>query len=91
MGRRPVVLLSRGAAYRARNQVTVAPLTTRVRGIRSEVGLGPQDGLPRPCVANLDNINTIRVGQLLERVSQLGADKIRSIEDAIHYALGLAH
>jgi len=42
-------------------------------------------------VANLDNINTIRVGQLLERVSQLGADKIRSIEDAIHYALGLAH
>ena len=65
-GRRPVVLLSRDEAYAARALVTVAPVTTRIRNIPVEVILGPQDGLPRRCVVNLDTITTISKANLLE-------------------------
>ena len=47
-GRRPVLLLSRNEAYAVRELVMVAPLTTRIRGIPSEVSLGDEDGVPRP-------------------------------------------
>ena len=52
--RRPVVLLSRNEAYGVRSLVIAAPVTTRVRGIPSEVPLGAADGMPRDCVADLD-------------------------------------
>jgi mRNA interferase MazF len=58
-GRRPVVLLSRDEAYSVRELVTIAPVTSRIRGIPTEVRLGPEDGLPKPCVINLDTITTI--------------------------------
>src|SRR5438128_876447 len=58
-GRRPVLLLSRDEAYLVRELVTVAPLTTRVRQIPSEVPLGPGDGVPKTCVVNLDTVTTI--------------------------------
>ena len=58
-GRRPVVLLSRNEAYAVRELVTVAPVTTRVRQIPTEVVLGVAEGLPKPCVTNLDTITTI--------------------------------
>src|SRR4030065_255030 len=59
VGRRPVLLLSRNEAYEVRSRVIIAPVTTQLRGIRSEVPLGPEDGLPRRSVANLDTILTI--------------------------------
>ena len=61
-GRRPVVLLSRNEAYAIRELVTVAPVTTRVRQIPTEVPLGPAEGLPKSCVVNLDTITTIPRG-----------------------------
>ena len=54
VGKRPVVLLSRNEAYAVRNAVTVAEVTSTIRGIPVEVPLGPEDGLPKKCVANLD-------------------------------------
>nr|BAL56656.1 hypothetical conserved protein [uncultured Acetothermia bacterium]BAL59325.1 hypothetical conserved protein [Candidatus Acetothermum autotrophicum] len=54
VGRRPVVLLSREAAYQIRSKVTIAPVTTRIRGIQTEVGVGPEDGLPRRSVVDCD-------------------------------------
>jgi mRNA interferase MazF len=57
--RRPVLLLTRNAAYALRTSVTVAPLTTTIRDIPVEVSLGPRQGLPRKCVVNLDEIQTI--------------------------------
>ncbi len=65
-GRRPVVPLSRNQAYGARTLVTVAPVTTRVRPIGAEVALGRADGLPCPCVANLDTITTVPMVNLQE-------------------------
>ena len=90
IGRRPVVLLSRDEAYAVRNAVTVAEVTTTVRGIPVEVPLGPEDGLPRECVVNLDTIVTIRRDSLVERIVLLRAEKITQIDSAIKFALSLS-
>jgi len=89
LGRRPVVLLSRDEAYEVRNAVSVAELTTRIREIPVEVPLGPEDGLPKKCVVNLDTIITIRKDLLVERISLLRAEKIEQINAAFKFALSL--
>ena len=88
-GRRPVVLLSSNEAYTVRNAVTVAEVTTRIRGIPVEVALGPEDGLPKTCVANLDTIATIRKETLTERLTHLRFEKIEQIDAAIRFALAI--
>jgi len=88
-GRRPVLLLSRNEAYAIRELVTVAPVTTRARHIPSEVPLGLEDGLPRPCVVNLDIITTIARRSLREKLAALDSEKLKAVEVALHFALGL--
>ncbi|MCX8102822.1 MAG: type II toxin-antitoxin system PemK/MazF family toxin [Candidatus Bipolaricaulota bacterium] len=87
--RRLVVLVSRDEAYRIREWVTVAPVSTRIRGIRAEVELGPTDGLPHRCAVNLDSLITIRKARLRKRIVQLSTEKIRAVNDAIKFALNL--
>lgn len=89
-GTRPVLLLSRNEAYPVRELVTVAPLTTRIRQIPTEVGLGPDDGLDRLCVANLDTLTTIPKSLLTARLAALRPGKIAAIDRAVRFALGLA-
>jgi mRNA interferase MazF len=88
-GRRPVVLLSRNEAYAVRELVTVAPVTTRVRQIPTEVKLGTEEGLPKRCVANLDTITTIPKRTLTERITALPKEKLTAVERALKFALGL--
>jgi mRNA interferase MazF len=88
-GYRPVVLLSRDEAYAIRELVIVTPVTTHVRGIRTEVRLGPEDGLPRVCVANLDVIMMTSKNSLRQRIASLSSEKLRAVDAAIHFALGL--
>lgn len=88
-GARPVLLLSRDAAYGKRSSVTIAPVTTRIRDIPVEVPLGPEDGLPRSSVVNLDEIATIYVSTLARQVTMLSPAKMRRVDDAIRYALDL--
>jgi len=88
-GKRPVLLLSRNEAYAVRELVTVAPVTTRIRHIASEVSLGPEEGLPRPCIVNLDSITTIAKGSLCDRLTSLSLEKLKEVEVALHFALGL--
>jgi mRNA interferase MazF len=88
-GKRPVVLLSRNEAYGVRELVTVAPVTTRIRRIASEVPLGPEDGLPKRYVANLDTITTIPKRALISRVAPLPRDKVSAVDQALKFALGL--
>ncbi|MBA7650179.1 putative endoribonuclease MazF5 [subsurface metagenome] len=88
--KRPVVLLSRDEAYPIRNAVTVAEVTTTIRDIPVEVCLGPEDGLPKRCVANLDTIITIRKELLRERVCLLSAEKISQVNQAIKFAFCLS-
>jgi len=89
LGRRPVVLLSRDEAYAVRNAVTVAEVTSTIRGIPVEVNLGPEDGLPKKCVVNLDTIVTIRKELLIERITVLRNEKIEQINAAIKFALSI--
>ena len=90
IGRRPVVLLSRDEAYAVRNAVTVAEVTSTIRGIPVEVDLGCEDGLPKKCVVNLDTIVTIRKDLLIERIAILRDEKIEQLNSAIKFALSLA-
>lgn len=89
-GRRPVLLLSRDEAYVVRQLVTVAPITTRIRRIPTEVLLGPEDGLPKPCVVNLDTITTIPKHSLAEPIGPLSREKLAAVERALKFALALA-
>ncbi len=79
-GRRPVVLLSRDEAYAVRSLVVIAPLTTRVRGIPTEVSLAVEDGMPQSCVANLDVITTVPKDCLRSRLVMLSPKKLMEIE-----------
>ena len=89
VGRRPVVLISRDAAYKVRTSVTVGLVTRTQRGIPVEVPLGPEDGLPEECVANLDNILTIPKARLTQQITTLSSQKMADVDRAIIFALGL--
>ena len=89
VGKRPVVLLSRDEAYKVRNAITIAQITTTVRNLPVEVFLEKKDGLPQACVVNLDTITTIRKSILTERICALRVEKIRAINEAIKFALAL--
>lgn len=89
IGHRPVVLISRNDAYRYREFITVAGVSTRIRRLDAEVLLGPEDGLPRVSAVNLDSISTISKASLEEYIATLSREKIRAVNAAIRYALGL--
>jgi mRNA interferase MazF len=88
-GKRPVVLLSRNEAYLVRELIIIAPVTTRIRHIASEVPLSVDDGMPQDCVANLDTITTIPKNCLQSRITMLSDKKIREVEIALHFVLGM--
>jgi len=88
-GRRPVVLVSRDAAYAVRTSVTVVEVSATIRGISSEVPLGVRDGLPRKCVANADNLVTIPKGWLDERIAALRSEKVVLLDEALRFSLGM--
>ena len=89
MGPRFVVLVSRDRAYTVRDFIMVAPITSRARRIRAEVPLGPEDGLSRPCVANLDSLATVARSSLRRRLAMLRPNKLAAVDRALRYALGL--
>jgi mRNA interferase MazF len=88
-GKRPVVLLSRDESYDVRSLVIIAPVTTRIRNIPVEVSLGIKDGVPQECVINLDTITTVPKDCLRSRLTTLSPNKLREVEEAIRFALGL--
>jgi len=69
--RRPVLVVTRDEAIPVLRWITVAPVTRTVRGIPTEVALGPEHGLPDPCAAAFDNVQPIRRTFLTERVGEL--------------------
>jgi len=89
IGRRPLLLLSRDAAYSVRTSVTVAVITRTIRHIPVEVPLGQEDGLPAKCVVNLDDILTIPRSRLVERITTLSVEKMTEVAKAIIFALDI--
>ncbi|MFN0112963.1 MAG: type II toxin-antitoxin system PemK/MazF family toxin [Blastocatellia bacterium] len=87
--RRPVLILTRNSAIPFLNNITVAPITTTIRGISSEVFLTPDDDdLPDDCVINTDNLQTIQKSNLGTYLTTLSLDRMREVLASIEYALG---
>jgi mRNA interferase MazF len=87
--RRPVLVLTRSSAVGFLNALTVAPITTTIRDIPSEVLLTPEDGLLTDCAANMDNIQTVPKHRLGAVISSLSLEKMEQANQAIAFALGL--
>jgi mRNA interferase MazF len=87
-GRRPVCILTRDAAIPGLRNLVVALVTTRIRGLVSEVPLGPEDGMPRECAISLDNVRTVPKAQLTEEITRLGSDRIDDLCRALASANG---
>lgn len=87
LGRRPVLVLSRDAVLEVLARPLVAPLTTRVRRIPTEVALNRADGLPRDCVVTLDNVQPLDRALLVERVARLGPERMREVWAALAVAV----
>lgn len=86
--RRPVLVLTRDSVLEYLGEVTVAPITTTIRDIPSEVVLDSDDGVPQPCAINLDHLQTVSKDRLGGLVATLPAARMAEVRDALLFALG---
>ncbi len=87
--KRPVVILTRNSVLEYLNEITVAPITTTIRDIPSEVLLTKEEGLPTDCVINFDHIQTVSKGKLGVPIAELSEEKLIEAKKAIIFALDL--
>ena len=87
--RRPVLILTRDSIIPSLGEVTVAPVTTRIRDIPSEVPLSRHDGLPRDCAVNCDHLQTVAQRRLGSMIARLSDEKMARVATAVRFALGL--
>lgn len=85
---RPVVVLTRDSAIAYLATVTVAPITSAIRGVPSEVVLSDEDGMKAPCAVNLHNAVTVSKDRLGRRVAQLQTARMSEICAALRFSLG---
>jgi mRNA interferase MazF len=84
--RRPVLILTRDEAIDSLNKLVTAPATGTIRGLASEVPVGPDDGMPRESVISLDNTTLVRKALLTERITTLSSERINEVCKALDYA-----
>jgi mRNA interferase MazF len=85
---RPVLLLTRTSAVDVLGEVTVAPITSTIRDIPSEVPLTRADGVPRDCAVNLDHLQTVAKARLGGIVTTLSGERMKDVRSALLFALG---
>ena len=86
--KRPVLILTRDSALEFLGEVTVAPITSTVRNIPSEVLLTNADGMPRDCAVNLDHVQTISKGKIGSLITTLSTVKMEQVRSSLVFALG---
>jgi mRNA interferase MazF len=86
--RRPVLILTRNSALSFLTSVTIAPITTTVRAIPSEVALSQADGMFTSCAVNADNIQTVQKSRMGPFITHLSPQLMRRVRKAIEFALG---
>ena len=86
--KRPVVVLTRDSAIDYLGELTVAPVTSTVRGIPSEVVLTAHDGLRQTCAVNLDHVQTVSRDRIGPRISVLSPPKMEELREALLFSLG---
>ncbi len=84
--RRPALVLTRNEAIASLNEVFVVLATTTIRGLPTEVELGPEDGMPRACALNADQIDAADKIFLIERITSLGPAKMSEVCRALNAA-----
>ena len=88
--RRPVLILTRSSAISFLTGITIAPITSTVRDIPTEVFLTPDDdGVLAPCAVNLDNVQTIPKHKLGALITTLSTEQMAQVERALAFALGM--
>lgn len=87
--KRPVLILTRDSVLDYMGEVTVAPVTSTIRGIPSEVVLSDRDGMPRSCAVNCDHLQTVAKGKIGSRVAMLSGEKMKRIAHSVGFALDL--
>jgi mRNA interferase MazF len=88
--KRPVVILTRNSAIEFLGEVTVAPVTSTIRDIPSEVLLSEEDGMKHDCAINLDHIQTVSKGKIGALISELSSTKLNQLRQALNFALGFS-
>jgi mRNA interferase MazF len=86
--KRPVVILTRDSVLEYLGEVTIAPITSTIRDIPSEVALGLADGLPRECAVNLDHVQTVSRGRVGGLIATLPSQRMIEVRNALLFALG---
>jgi len=86
--RRPVLILSRPEAIAVLHTVMVAPVTSTLRGIPSEVPIGTAEGLKHDSAVNLDHVQTVERARLSRHLGHLNPDKMRAVCRALAIATG---
>ncbi len=86
---RPVLILSRDPVIEYLREVTIAPVTTTIRDIPSEVLLTKADGLPRKCVVNCDHLQTVSKGKIGPLIATLSTSRMAEVAEAVSFALAL--
>lgn len=86
--KRPILILTRNSVIDYLNEVTIAPITTTIRNIPSEVILSEIDGMPRECVINLDHLQTVSKAKIGALISSLPNAKMLEVQNSLLFALG---
>ena len=87
--KRPVLILTRDSVIEYLGEVTVAPVTSTVRDIPSEVFLSREDGMPRECAVNCDHLQTVSKGRIGALITSLSSGKLDAAGRAIRFALDI--
>lgn len=86
--RRPVMILTRDSALEYLGEVTVAPITTTIRDIPTEVVLTEEEGMPQMCCINLDHIQTVSKAKIGAFITTLNEQQLLQVREALLFALG---
>jgi mRNA interferase MazF len=87
--KRPVVILTRNSILEYLSEVTIAPITSTIRDIPSEVLLSRLDGMHNDCAINFDHIQTVSKSNIGSMITSLSKEKLNEVRDAINFALNL--
>jgi len=86
--KRPVLILTRNSIIEYLGEVTIAPITTTIRDIPSEVVLSNEDGMKKDCAVNLDHIQTVSKGKIGALITSLSSEKMNKIKTALLFSFG---
>jgi mRNA interferase MazF len=86
--KRPVLILTRNSIIDYLGEVTIAPVTSTIRDIPTEVVLDDTDGMPKICAVNCDHLQTVSKGKIGTLITTLSEKKLRMAGKAVQFALG---